>query len=77
MTSRAWRVRGYRGKNRDVVLGETFVRSSSYRMAQTTGERALRILFPNKCKGSFQVFASEYHPELDSLYVGYVAKETA
>ena len=65
-----WKVTAYTGKNRDKVLGSTWVRAYSELEARDLGRRALRLI---GVRGRFQVSASRYCPLRDLAFLGYVA----
>ena len=66
-----WEVAAYTGKNRDKVLGRTWVRAISESQAMDLGRRALRI---TGVRGSFRVEAFRYSPLHDLAFLGYVSQ---
>lgn len=64
-----WKVTAYTGKNRDKILGSTWVRASTETEARDLGRRALRIV---GVRGRYQVSASLYSPLRDFAFVGYI-----
>ena len=51
-----WKVTAYTGKNRDKILGHSWVRASSEQQAIELGRRALRLI---GVRGSFRVRPAE------------------
>lgn len=66
-----YKVTAYTGKNRDKVLGHTWVKACSELQAVELGRRALRLI---GVRGRFQVSASQYSPLRDIAFLGYVAR---
>jgi hypothetical protein len=66
-----WKVTAYTGKNRDKVLGHSFVKACSESQAIELGRRALRLI---GVRGRFQVSASPYSPLRDLAFLGYVVR---
>jgi hypothetical protein len=66
-----WKVTAYTGKNRDKVLGQSFVKACSESQAIELGRRALRLI---GVRGRFQVSASPYSPLRDLAFLGYVVR---
>jgi hypothetical protein len=66
-----WKVTAYTGKNRDKVLGHTWVKARSESQAVDLGRRALRLI---GVRGRFQLSASQYSPLQDLAFLGYVAQ---
>jgi hypothetical protein len=64
-----WRVSAYTGKNRNIDLGDTFVRADSESHAKELGRKALRL---TGVRGSFQVSVRPYYPWLDRDLLGFV-----
>jgi hypothetical protein len=57
-----WLVTAYSGKNRDVILRQTFVRAASAAAAGRLGRDALKLV---GCRGRFNVSVRPYYPWLD------------
>lgn len=66
-----WQVTAYTGKNRNINLGQTFVRAYTEQQAMELGKRALRM---TGVRGSYRVSAMRYFPWLDFAMVGFVSK---
>jgi hypothetical protein len=66
-----WRVTAYTGKNRNIVLGQTWVKAYSEASAVELGRRALRLI---GVRGRFRVSASLYSPLRDVAFLGYVVR---
>jgi hypothetical protein len=66
-----WKVTAYTGKNRDKVLGQTWVKACTESQAVDLGRRALRLV---GVRGRFQVSASQYSPLGDLAFIGYVVR---
>jgi hypothetical protein len=68
---RQWKVTAYTGKNRNVMLGSSYVLADTERQAMELGRRALRLI---GVRGSFQVSASQYFPWRDLAFSGFVSQ---
>jgi hypothetical protein len=66
-----WKVTAYAGKNRNIILGHSWVRASSEQQAIELGRRALRLI---GVRGLFRVSASLYSPLSDWAFAGYVVR---
>lgn len=66
-----WKVRAYTGKNRNIVLGCTYVRALTEAGAIELGRKALKII---GIKGRYQVEAIRYSPLHDLAFVGYIKR---
>ena len=66
-----WKVTAYTGKNRNVLLGSSYVRADSESQALELGKRALRLI---GVRGSFRVSASRYDPLRDLAFSGFVSQ---
>ena len=66
-----WRVRAYTGKNRNIHLGDSFVRADTEQQAMELGKSALRI---TGVRGAYRVEAVPYHPWADWAFTGFVRK---
>jgi len=64
-----WKVTAYTGKNRNVLLGSSYVRADSESQAIDLGKRALRLI---GIRGAFRVSASRYDPLKDLAFKGFV-----
>lgn len=65
-----WKITAYTGKNRDKVLGHTWVKAYTESEAVDLGRRALKII---GVRGRYQVSASPYSPLRDSAFCGYLS----
>ena len=63
-----WRVIAFRGRER-MTSAETFVRADTRERAIEIGREVLRI----RIKGRHQFRATEYHPERDIAFRGFIA----
>lgn len=66
-----WKVTAYTGKNRDKVLGHTWVKACSESQAVDLCRKALRLI---GVRGRFQVSVSQYSPLRDLAFLGYVVR---
>lgn len=66
-----WKVTAYTGKNRDIILGHSWVLADSEQHAMELGRKALKI---TGVRGTFRVSASRYSPLNDVAFIGYVAR---
>jgi hypothetical protein len=66
-----WKVQAYRGKNREINLGKSFVHADTEAQAIDLGKRALKMI---GVRGRFLVSASIYRPERDIAFLGYIAE---
>ena len=64
-------VAAYTGKNRDINLGDSFVRADTEQQAMELGKSALRI---TGVRGAYRVEAVPYHPWADWAFTGFVRK---
>jgi hypothetical protein len=64
-----WKVTAYTGKNRNVLLGSSYVRADNESQAIDLGKRALRLI---GVRGAFRVSASRYDPLRDLAFKGFV-----
>jgi hypothetical protein len=64
-----WKVTAYTGKNRNVLLGSSYVRADSESKAIDLGKRALRLI---GIRGAFRVSASRYDPLRDLALKGFI-----
>ena len=64
-----WKVTAYTGKNRNVLLGSSYVRADSESQAIDLGKRALRLI---GIRGEFRVSASRYDPLRDLAFKGFI-----
>ena len=66
-----WQVIAYSGKNRNVVLGKSYVRAATAAEAVDLGRSALRLI---GVRGRFNVDAIPYSPLLDWSFSGFIRK---
>lgn len=66
-----WKVRAYTGKNRNIVLGCTYVRALTEADAIELGRKALKII---GIKGRYQVEALPYSPYHDLSFGKYLKR---
>jgi hypothetical protein len=66
-----WKVTAYTGKNRDKILGSTWVRAFTESDARELGRKALRLI---GIRGRYQVSASPYSPLRDIAFLGFVVR---
>lgn len=64
-----WKVTAYTEKNRNVLLGASYVRADSESQAIDLGKRALRLI---GIRGAFRVSASRYDPLRDLAFNGFI-----
>ena len=69
-----WQVIAYAGKNRDVMLGRSYVRAATELQAMELGKTALRLI---GVRGRFQVQALRYSPWKDWAFAGFIARVEA
>ena len=69
--SNQWQVIAYAGKNRDVMLGRSYVRAVSESQAMELGKSALRLI---GVRGRFRVQAVPYAPWNDWAFAGFIAR---
>ena len=72
--SKQWQVIAYAGKNRDVMLGRSYVRAATESQAVELGKTALRLI---GVRGRFRVQAVRYSPLNDWAFAGFVARVEA
>ena len=72
--SNQWQVIAYAGKNRDVMLGRSYVRAATESQAMELGKTALRLI---GVRGRFQVQALRYAPWKDWAFAGFIARVEA
>lgn len=66
-----WKVIAYTGKNRDKILGSTYVLAETEEKAMELGKTALRLI---GIRGQFRVQALIYHPWRDPWIAQFVAR---
>lgn len=66
-----WQVIAYSGKNRNVVLGKSYVRAATAAQAVDLGKSALRLI---GVRGRFNVDAIPYSPLGDWSFSGFIRK---
>ena len=66
-----WQVIAYSGKNRNVILGKSYVRASTAAQAVDLGRSALRLI---GVRGRFNVDAIPYSPLGDWAFSGFIRK---
>jgi hypothetical protein len=64
-----WKVTAYTGKNRNMILGSSFVLATSERDAIELGKQALRMI---GVRGLFSVYATAYNPLRDWAFCGFI-----
>lgn len=64
-----WKATAYTGKNRDKILGHTYVRAATESQAIDLGRRALRLI---GIKGRYQVSVRQWSPLQDFDFHSYV-----
>jgi hypothetical protein len=69
MAKQQWKVTAYTGKNRNILLGSSFVLADTEQQAMEFGKTALRLI---GVRGSFRVSASAYNPLRDWAFAGYI-----
>jgi hypothetical protein len=69
METRQWKVTAYTGKNRNVLLGSSYVLADSESEAIDLGKQALRLI---GVRGAFRVSATRYSPLRDLAFQGFV-----
>ena len=69
--SNQWQVIAYAGKNRDVMLGRSYVRAASESQAMELGKSALRLI---GVRGRFRVQVVPYAPWKDWAFAGFIAR---
>ena len=69
METRQWKVTAYTGKNRNVLLGSSYVLADSESEAIDLGKQALRLI---GVRGTFRVSATRYNPLRDLAFQGFV-----
>jgi hypothetical protein len=69
METRQWKVTAYTGKNRNVLLGSSYVLADSESEAIDLGKQALRLI---GVRGTFRVSATRYSPLRDLAFQGFV-----
>jgi hypothetical protein len=69
METRQWKVTAYTGKNRNVLLGSSYVLADSESKAIDLGKQALRLI---GVRGTFRVSATRYSPLRDLAFQGFV-----
>lgn len=70
-SSDQWQVIAYTGKNRNIVLGKSYVRAQSEAKAIELGKTALRLI---GVRGRFNVQASRYAPWKDWAFSGFIVR---
>lgn len=68
-----WEVKAYRGKNRDVDLGTSWVTADTERQAIELGKRAMRMI---GVRGQFRVSVRLYRPECDRAFLGFIKQQS-
>lgn len=66
-----WQVIAYAGKNRNVMLGRSYVRAASESQAMELGKTALRLI---GVRGRFCVQAVPYAPWTDWAFAGFIVR---
>lgn len=66
-----WQVIAYSGKNRNRILGKSYVRASTAAEAVDLGRSALRLI---GVRGRFNVDAIPYSPLRDWEFSGFIRK---
>jgi hypothetical protein len=71
MCKQQWKVTAYTGKNRNIILGSSFVLAISERDAVELGKTALRMI---GVRGAFNVYATLYSPLRDWAFSGFICE---
>ena len=66
-----WKVIAYTGKNRDVILGNSYLLAETEAKAMELGKSALRLI---GIRGQFRVQALIYHPWRDPWIRQFIAE---
>lgn len=66
-----WQIIAYTGKNRNLVVGRTYVRAATASKAIELGRSALRLI---GVRGRFLVEATPYYPQRDWAFSGFISK---
>ena len=69
--SEQWQIIAYTGKNRNVIVGRTYVRAATASKAIELGRAALRLI---GVRGRFNVEAVAYDPSSDWAFSGFIRK---
>ena len=64
-----WKITAYTGKNRNVILGHTFVKADTEQQACKIGRVALKTI---GIRGSCRVSARPYLPWQDIAFLGFL-----
>lgn len=67
--SEQWQIIAYAGKNRNVIVGRTYVRAATASEAIDLGRSALRLI---GVRGRFNVEAVAYDPSSDWAFSGFI-----